>query len=442
MSLAEWSLFVGALLVTMVLAGTLLERLPLSSAMVYLALGWLLGPSMADVLRPDPRVNTALLQLLAEVGLLISLFAVGLRLGVPLRDRRWRLPLRLAFASMAAMVAMVTAIGVWLLDLPLGAAVLLGAILSPTDPVLASDVRSEAGPDPDRIGFSLAGEGGLNDGAAFPFVMLGLGLLGLHDLGSGAARWWAIDLLWAPVGGLVMGGLLGTATGRLVVYLRSRHDEAVGLDGFLGLGLVGLAYGIAQISLASGFLAVFAAGLALQRVRERPRPDTRPLPAAAGSKGHSYETLATHSHHASATMRASVQLFNARLEKLAELALVLVVGAMLAYARPMPAVWWFVPLLLVLRPLSVLAATVGEGLAAPQHAMIGWFGIRGIGSVFYLLFALQQGVDGSAADALVTLTLWSVAASIVAHGISAQPMMQSYVAWRRRIQARRGSVPK
>jgi len=141
-------------------------------------------------------------------------------------------------------------------------------------------------------------------------------------------------------------------------------------------------------------------------------------------------------------MRASVQLFNARLEKLAELALVLVVGAMLAYARPMPAVWWFVPLLLVLRPLSVLAATAGEGLAAPQHAMIGWFGIRGIGSVFYLLFALQQGVDGRAADALVTLTLWSVAASIVAHGISAQPMMQSYVAWRRRIQERRGSVPK
>ncbi|WP_372528147.1 cation:proton antiporter, partial [Piscinibacter sp.] len=113
MSFAEWSLFVGLLLVTMVLAGSLLGRLPLTSAMVYLLLGWLLGPSAMNVLRPDPVLYASLLERLAEVALLISLFAVGLRLGVPLRDRRWRLPLRLAFVSMAAMVAMVAAIGVW-----------------------------------------------------------------------------------------------------------------------------------------------------------------------------------------------------------------------------------------------------------------------------------------------------------------------------------------
>lgn len=437
MSLAQWSLFVGALLVTMVLAGTLLGRLPLSSAMVYLALGWLLGPQGVDVLRPDPLAHAHLLERLAEGALLISLFAVGLRLGVPLSDRRWRLPLRLAFVSMATMVAMVTAVGVWMLALPLGAAVLLGAILAPTDPVLASGVPSDGGSHPDRLGFSLAAEGGLNDGAAFPFVMLGIGLLDLHDLGSGLVRWWSIDLLWATAGGVAIGGALGAATGRLVVHLRSRHQEAVGLDEFLGIGLVGMAYGVAQICLASGFLAVFAAGLALQRVRERPRPDTRPLDAAAGLEGHSYDTLATHSHHASATMRDSVQAFNEQLERLAELALVLVVGAMLAYAQPLPAAWWFVPLtLMVLRPLSALAATTGEGLIGSQQAMIGWFGIRGIGSVFYLLFALRSGVDGALADTLVSLTLWTVAASIVAHGLTAQPLMQRYLRTRRRTGAR------
>jgi len=436
MSFTEWSLFVGVLLVTMVLAGTLLDRLPLSSAMVYLAMGWLLGPNATNVLRPDPLVHAAVLERLAEVALLISLFAVGLRLGVPLRDRRWRLPLRLAFASMTAMVAMVTAVGVWVLGLPLGAAVLLGAILAPTDPVLASDVRSEPGSQPDRLGFSLAAEGGLNDGAAFPFVILGLGLLGLNEPGIGLGRWWSVDLIWATVGGIAIGGALGAATGRLVVYLRSRHDEAVGLDEFLGLGLVAMAYGIAQLSLASGFLAVFAAGLALQRAREHPRPHTRPLPAAASSDGHSYETLATHSHHASATMRDSVQGFNKQLEKLAELTLVLVVGAMLAYAKPLPAVWWFVPaLLLVMRPLSALVAIAGEGLTAPQRAMIGWFGIRGIGSLFYLLLALRQGLDGDIADTLVSLTLWTVAASIVAHGLTAQPLMRRYLVWRRRTRA-------
>ena len=179
MSLAEWSLFVGALLVTMVLAGTLLGRLPLSSAMVYLGLGWVLGPDAMNVLRPDPIGHARVLEHLAEVGLLISLFAVGMQLGVPLRDRRWRLPVRLASVSMAVMVGMVAAIGVWVLHLPLGAAILLGAILAPTDPVLASGVQSEPGSRPDRLGFSLAGEGGLNDGTAFPFVMLGLGLLGV-----------------------------------------------------------------------------------------------------------------------------------------------------------------------------------------------------------------------------------------------------------------------
>lgn len=428
MPLAEWSLLVGALLVTMVLASTLLGRLPFSSAMVYLALGWFLGPDATNVLRLDPLANARLLERLAEVALLISLFAVGMQLGVPLRDRRWRLPLRLAFVSMAAMVAMVAAVGVWALDLPLGAAVLLGAILAPTDPVLASELRPGPGSRNDAMGFSLAAEGGLNDGTAFPFVMLGLGLLGLHELGPGLARWWSIDLLWATAGGLAIGGALGAATGRLVVYLRSRHHEAVGLDEFLGLGLVGMAYGVAQLSLASGFLAVFAAGLALQRVRERPRPHTRPLAAAAGPEGHPYDTLATHSHHASATMRHSVQGFNEQLEKLAELALVLVVGAMLAYARPLPAVWWFVPLLLlVLRPLSVVLATAGERLSAPQHAMIGWFGIRGIGSVFYLLLALRLGLEGRNAETLVSLTLWTVAASIVAHGLTAQPLMRRYL---------------
>lgn len=412
MSLPEWSLLVGALLVTMVLAGTLLGRLPLSSAMVYLALGWLLGPDAANVLQPDPLLHAGLLERMAEVALLISLFAVGMKLGVPLRDPSWRLPLRLAFLSMGIMVALITAVGVWLLDLPLGAAVLLGAVLAPTDPVLASGVESEPGPRPDRLGFSLAGEGGLNDGAAFPFAVLGLGLLGLDDAGTHWLRWAGIDLLWATGGGIAIGAALGASTGRLVVYLRSRHGEAIGLDEFLGLGLVAMAYGLAQLCLASGFLAVFAAGLALQRVREHP--------------------LGAHPHHAS-DMRDSVQGFNEQLEKLAELALVLVVGAMLAHAEPLPAVWWFVPLLLlVLRPLSVSLAVHRQGLSLPQTAMIGWFGIRGIGSVFYLMFALRHGLEPRIAELLGTLTLWTVATSIVTHGITAQPLMRRYIGSRGR----------
>jgi NhaP-type Na+/H+ or K+/H+ antiporter len=414
MDFTQWIAFIGVLLVSMVLVSTLLGRLPLSSAIVYLAVGWALGPEVMNVLRPDPFAYTVALERTAEMALVISLFAVGMKLGVPLRDRRWWLPVRLSFVSMAAMVAMVAALGVWALDLPLGVAVLLGAILAPTDPVLASGVQSEAGSKPDRLGFSLAGEGGLNDGAAYPFVMLGLGLVGMHELGDEFMRWWSVDLLWATLGGISIGAALGAAIGRLVVYLRGRHGEAIGLHEFLSLGLLAMAYGLAQMCLASGFLAVFAAGMALQRVREL-GPESPSLHHAAA--------LATHA----SDMRDSVQAFNEQLEKLAELTLVLLLGAMLSYAKPVPALWWFIPvMLLLLRPLSVLAAVPGERLATPQLAMIGWFGIRGIGSVYYLLLALRHRLEPEAADTIVSLTLWTVAASVIVHGVTAQPLMCWY----------------
>jgi NhaP-type Na+/H+ or K+/H+ antiporter len=241
-----------------------------------------------------------ILEGVAEVGLLISLFSVGLKLGLPFSSRQWRLPLRLAFGSMALTVALIALAGYFLLALPLGAAVLLGGILAPTDPVLASDVQVDDPGDRDRLRFSLTGEGGLNDGAAFPFVMLGLGLLGLHDLGAAGWRWLAIDVLWAFVGGLFIGGLfigglLGAMIGKLVVYLRTHHKEAVGLDEFLALGLVALAYGVAQLAYASGFLAVFAAGLALQRIKENSQTRQVPNDGLAGLHDkESHRAVATH----------------------------------------------------------------------------------------------------------------------------------------------------
>jgi NhaP-type Na+/H+ or K+/H+ antiporter len=127
-------------------------------------------------------------------------------------------------------------------------------------------------------------------------------------------------------------------------------------------------------------------------------------------------------------MTLAVQEFNEQLEKLAELAIVLLVGAMLSYDAPSSAIWWFIPLLfLVLRPLSVAAGTLGEPMSPRQRAMISWFGIRGIGSVFYLMFAIRHGVTGPLAQQLITFTLVTVAASIVVHGISVTPLMRRYV---------------
>src|SRR5882762_8553453 len=101
-----------------------------------------------------------------------------------------------------------------------------------SDPVLASDVQVETPDDTDRLRLGLTGEAGLNDGTAFPFVMLGLGVLGIHELGAYGLRWIAVDVLWAVGAGIGSGWLLGTLVGRLVLYLRRVHKEAVGLDEF------------------------------------------------------------------------------------------------------------------------------------------------------------------------------------------------------------------
>ena len=427
MSMADWSLFVGVLLITMVLVGNLLARLPLSTAMIYLCLGYGLGPGGMRVIMPDPLNHVGTLEFATEAALLISLFASGLKLGVPIRDRRWMLPLRLAFLAMAMTVGLLTAVGVWGLGLTLGEAVLLGGILAPTDPVLAAGIQSANESRFDQVRFSLAGEGALNDGSAFPFVLLGLGLMGLHPLGAGGWHWLVVDLAWATSGGLLIGATLGALIGKLVVHLRTRHHNAVGLDQFLCLGLIAISYGAAQLCLASGFLAVFAAGLAVRRVREQPQPGTVSLDIEPTPPGEAPGDRATHSHHASASMSHAVQGFNEQLERLAELAIVLIIGAMLPYVTLGANQWWFIPiLLLVLRPLAVWTCTLGGPVPRHQQALIGWFGIRGIGSVFYLMFALAHGVAGPLAQDLVSLTLAAVAASILCHGVSVLPLMRWY----------------
>jgi len=226
MEVAAWALVVEGLLVLMALSGSTLKHLPLSTAMLYLPVGLAIGPLWLSLARFDPVADAKLLEHLTEFVVVVSLFSVGLKLSVELDDRRWLLPLRLAVGSMVLTVGLIALAGI-ALGLPLGAAVLLGAILAPTDPVLASDVQVADPEDRSRLRVALTGEGGLNDGAAFPFVMLGLGLLGLHPLGEWGVRWFLVDVMWAVCGSLAIGGALGTLMGRLVLHLRMRHAQAL-----------------------------------------------------------------------------------------------------------------------------------------------------------------------------------------------------------------------
>lgn len=443
MDFALWSVIVGLLLVLMALASTVLKRLPLSTAMLYVLVGIAVSPIGLALVRAEPRAHAMILERMAEVVVLLSLFTAGLKLSPGLTDRRWRLPVRLAVNSMVLTVALISIVGWFFLDLPLGACVLLGAILAPTDPVLASDVQLQQPGDTDRLRFALTGEGGLNDGTAFPFVMLGLGLLGLHELGAFGWRWLAVDVVWATAAGLATGWVLGMVVGRLVLHLRREHKEAVGLDDFLALGLIGLAYGCALLLHAYGFLAVFAAGVALRRLEQRESGG----PASAGKVEQVLvdpdrslaENAAVHPEHAPTYMTQAVLGFVQQAERIGEVVVVIAIGALLWAVDWHSAAWWFVPLLLLaIRPLSVRAGLAGASVSSGQRWLIGWFGIRGVGSVYYLMYAVNHGLDAAVANQLVALTLAVVVTSIVVHGTSVTPIMAAYERTLRRGRRRRG----
>jgi sodium/hydrogen antiporter len=436
-------IIVGGLLIAKTLIGSFISRLPLSAAMVYLGVGVAIGPMGFGLIRLDALKHVALLERLTEIAVLISLFTAGLKLELPLKDSRWRIPLQLATVSMVLTVAAITAVGVFVMGLSLGASVLLGAILAPTDPVLASDVQVANPGDRDRLRFGLTGEGGLNDGTAFPFIMLGLGLLGLHDLGDSGGvmgftgfagwRWWTVDVLWAVFGGLGLGYGLGTLVGRAIIYLRTRHLEALGSDEFIALGLIALTYGLSLLSLTYGFLAVFAAGLALRRIDSVP---SSPAEDTAGRTpgGTDSEKSALSETDREATgadapahMMREVQRFNAQLESFAEVGIVLAVGVLLATVRFRAEVLWFIPLLfLVIRPAAVAIGLIGTQVRGTQRRLIAWFGIRGIGSLYYLFYAISHELEPALAQRLLSITVAVVMASVIAHGVSVTPLMRRY----------------
>jgi NhaP-type Na+/H+ or K+/H+ antiporter len=335
----------------------------------------------------------------------------------------------LATVGMAVTIALVTLAGM-ALQLSLAAALLLAAILAPTDPVLASDVQVRHENDQDDLRFGLTAEGGLNDGAAFPFVMLALGLAGAHSLGGFGLRWLGLDVAWAIVGGLALGWTCGAAFTRLVLFLQTEKKQAMGMESFLALGLIALTYGIALHASVYGFLAVFLAGLSMRNV-ERAAEDEADAALATAKPPETKEVAAAQAETAGAMTR-DVLDFARELEKFVELAAMLVIGCLL---RPemltLRNLSIAVFLVAVARPVSVYVSTLsllGGRWTASQRRLGAWFGIRGVGSIYYLAYATTHGAPSREIGTIGGAVLVTVALSVIVHGVSATPLMGLYQA--------------
>ncbi len=425
MTNAQWFLLVGVLMLAMGLTASTIRRSPVTTAMIYLAVGLAFGPTGLGAFHFNPLKEARLLEALTEVAVLISLFAAGVKMPVPVTWRRWRTPFMLATASMAITVAMIAGFAHLALGLPLGAAVLLGAVLAPTDPVLATEVQVRHPGDRDRLRFGLTCEAGMNDGSAFPFVMLGMGLLGLHELGDFALRWVLLDVIWATVAGIVIGIVFGSLLGRLVWYLRHQRPAHGLLDDFLGLGLIGVVYGVSELFAAWGFLAVFFAAVALRHTELRLARALQPEPERLQAD----EEAAPHDPGVPTVSEGSL-VFKEHLERLSEILLILLVGGTLfldSWSWRGVALALFV--FLVARPVSVVAGLAGSRASWRIRGMAAWFGVRGIGSLYYLMYAIVHGLPEPVALELIHYTLIVVTLSIVVHGISVKPAMRRF--WRR-----------
>lgn len=422
MNNAQWFALVGTILLVMGVASTVLKRVPLTSAMLYLGVGLGLGPTGVDAFRFNPLQEAPLLEVLTEVALLISLFSAGVKMPVPFGWALWRAPLLLATLSMALTVGLVAAFAMLVLGLSLGAGILLGAIVAPTDPVLATDVQSRHAGDRDSLRFTLTSEAGMNDGTAFPFVMLGLGLLGLHDLGENGARWALVDVLWGIGGGIGIGVVAGVALARLCWRLRGTSQKHALLDDFLGLGLIALVYAVCLQLHVWGFLAVFFAAVALRQTEMQLASRAAPTAIVDGQVEPGAE--------APSTVSQGSLVFKEQLERLSELLLVLLLGGSLYIdSWNWPAVGLALFLFAVARPLSVFIGLLGTRTPRRMQGMTAWFGVRGIGSLYYLMYAIQHGLPEALSLQLMQLTLIVVALSILLHGLSVKPMMKGV--WRR-----------
>ena len=437
-----WMALVGVLLLLIALTASHVQRLPVSGAVIYMFIGIGLGPIGLGWLHFDLTASPQIAERVTECAVVTSLFMGGLKLRLPIRDPAWRAAYRLAGPVMVLCILGVAISTHMVFGIPLGTAMLVGAVLAPTDPVLASAVTVREASDADRVRYALSGEAGLNDGMAFPFVVFSLLWLSHGSLGSWVALWAIRDLLWAIPVALLIGYGLGFTVGRLAMWIRTRAPDREAPNDFLVLALICLSYVVAQQLHTWGFLAAFSAGLGLRSaevkvVRQHPHPDF--VQRKAGGTTRDSHPPAEHMvdarQQASALEEPAVSAgvlvaetlsFGQTLERLLEFLLVTWVGVALFQHWDMRSLLVAAVLLLVLRPLTVLLCLLGSPTDLQQRWLVGWFGIRGIGSLYYLSYAYTHGFAGEEARLAAAIVVPVVALSIVFHGVSATPLVAFY----------------
>jgi NhaP-type Na+/H+ or K+/H+ antiporter len=391
----------------------LVRNLPLSLPIVCVAFGaalfWLLKDG-GDA--PSPLEHLELTERLTEFVVIVALMGAGLKLDRPLAWATAQITWRLLGVAMPLTIALIALLAWGLLGTGWAAAVLLGAALAPTDPVLASEVQ--VGPPgqggEDNVRYSLTAEAGLNDGLAFPFVHLAIALaLAGGSAGEWIGQWFAFDVAWKLTAGTVIGAAIGRGLGWVTFHLPERAQLSRTGDGFVALGITAVAYSVTEMASGYGFLAVFVAATAFRATERK------------------------HRYH------ATLHDFVEQIERLLLMILLVLFGGALSTGGLLqdptwPVVLFALATVLIVRPLAAGLSLVGRAEPRGEKVLISFFGIRGVGSIYYLAFAVQHASFGNI-DLVWSAASLVILVSIVLHGATATPVMRALDGQRRRAAA-------
>jgi NhaP-type Na+/H+ or K+/H+ antiporter len=401
----------GALILLTAWLPMVLKEAPLSLPIVCIAIGAAAFWFFPEVPVPHLPAKLPLVEKMTEFVVIISLMGAALKIDRKVGWRRWITTWRLLAIAMPLTIAALWASGYALLGLSGASALLLAAALAPTDPVLASDVQ--VGPpksgEEDDTRFALTSEAGLNDGLAFPFVMAAIAMSQSGgSLGSWVAHWFAVDIVWRLAAGIAIGAALGYSLGWLVFRIPNRAKLSRTGDGFVALGITVVVFGVSEAAHGYGFVSVFVAGLALR----------------AAERDHEYHQ--------------TLHDFAEQLERLLMMTLLVLFGGAISAggllnSLSVSGTVYAGLAIFAIRPLLAWISLSGTTCPPTERAAISFFGIRGIGTIYYLAFAFQKAsFDGSE-------TMWSISAaivltSIVLHGVTVTPVMMLIDRRRRRGQ--------
>ena len=379
-----------------------LKDWPLSLPIVCIALGVLLIWSpLAPIVGTNPLDNRHVTERMTELVVIVALMGAGLKIDRPVSWRGWMNTWRLLGIAMPLTIAAIAFLGSSFLGLGLASALLLGAALAPTDPVLASEVQvgpPQSGKE-DEVRFALTSEAGLNDGLSFPFVYLAIAIALSQATGEPWFRdWLLVDVVWKLAAGVGVGWLVGKLMGYLTFRLPERAQLSRTNDGFVALGITCLGYGATELAHGYGFVGVFVAAVTLRSVE----------------RGHDYH--------------GNLHEFAEQIERLLMMVLLVCFGAAIAEGSIFGALSWQVAvtatlILFVVRPFTGWVSLAGYPAPPLEKGVIAFFGIRGLGSFYYLAFALGQ-VEFERPQILWVTVCFVVLGSIIMHGVLVTPVMR------------------